>query len=343
MSQPFRIVRLGVLLLFGSGLAASGSAQEYVAGAGLGFSYSDQDISAIAPAHVEGDTSPGSSWIRYDATAGRGTLHAWHQLYSCCVDNANAHASFRLQDVVFASPGGTGGSADVTFNYQLVGSANPDGGNLRVQAALASGVVNQGIWIAGPAQASSGAFTGYNDSSISGVFTSTVFTVPLDVPVEFYITTSCGTGSYQQVSTAETEVSFPSPGSGLTVFNIVSGPDSITVDSEQGDIVDNVWGGGALVAVGDEGRHPGLLLGPPTPNPSRGAVRLSLTLPEASPVSLRVYDVRGRLVETVRDDRLAPGHHHLEWNPSGDLPGGIYFARLRSLGEERLQRVVLIR
>ena len=126
---------------------------------------------------------------------------------------------------------------------------------------------------------------------------------------------------------------------------IVSGPEGITVDSEHGDIVDNVWGGdGSSVSVAENGgAASGLLLGPPTPNPSRGVVAMALTLPEEDRVSFRVYDVQGRLVDEVVEGVLSPGHHHLEWRPAGDLPAGIYLARLHTRDETRVQRVVLLR
>ena len=51
---------------------------------------------------------------------------------------------------------------------------------------------------------------------------------------------------------------------------------------------------------------PRFALQAPTPNPLRGEATLAFSLPTAGHVSLRVFDVRGRLVRTLRDDRARP-------------------------------------
>ncbi len=344
MTRPSPCISALLVLLLCPLGALPVSAQEYIAGAGLGFSYSDQDVTPAPPAQVAGDTSPGSQWIRYDVTAGPGQVLTWHQLYSCCVNNAHGTGSFRVDDLVFASPGGTGGTADVTVNFSASATSSHEGSNLRVDMGLPSGTVQVGTWIAGPT-GSTGVFAGENGMSLSGTFTSPVFTVPLDVPVSFTFQAAGGTGSYQIVSTLDGAAGLPSPGSGTPVFNVVSGPDGISVHSEQANIVDNEWMGFAdPVAVLElDEASAGVRLDRPAPNPARGPVTLALDLPRRAGVRVTVHDVAGRTIDVVRDGDLESGRHRLTWRPGPAVAAGVYFVRLEALGQERVRRVTLLR
>ena len=320
---------------------AAQAAPEYRADAALGFSYSDSDVVASGTAYIQGNTSPGSSWIIYDVTSGAGALQSFHSLYSCCVNNASASGTFIVDDLVFASPGGTGGTADVTVNFNASASASLDGSNLNVQIGLGGAPVLQGIWTAG-STASTGVFTGLNGSSMDGSFTSTAFTVPLDVPLTFQISSAGGTGSYQVVSSISTFLTLEDVGG---VFNIVSGPSGITVTSDQLGIADNQWNGGGVVSALPTAPAAGtqLALGAPAPNPARGPVGLALDLPRDGRMTFRIYDVRGTLVEEVANGWRTAGRHRLMWTPPARLPAGTYFARAEALGQTRTQRVVVVR
>ena len=69
------------------------------------------------------------------------------------------------------------------------------------------------------------------------------------------------------------------------------------------------------------------------------------------PVTIRIYDIRGRLVKDFRDD-LVPdspqpqGEYKLEWNGEDDLgnflPSGIYLYRLEMGDFEITRKLVLI-
>jgi len=78
----------------------------------------------------------------------------------------------------------------------------------------------------------------------------------------------------------------------------------------------------------------GLTLGGPWPNPARpgdAALRLSITVPGAGPVELRMFDVRGRLV-AAREAELfeGPGTRTVAWAP-GRVPAGVYFVTGRTM------------
>ncbi|MCB1182548.1 hypothetical protein KDM41_03875 [bacterium] len=84
--------------------------------------------------------------------------------------------------------------------------------------------------------------------------------------------------------------------------------------------------------VPDDVRPTRIAFAPPHPNPSSGASRFQFVLPDAADVSLKVYDVRGRLVKAVAVGRFEPGGHVLAFDGRGPdgrtLADGIYFARL---------------
>jgi len=83
-----------------------------------------------------------------------------------------------------------------------------------------------------------------------------------------------------------------------------------------------------------------------TPNPSRGAVELSFTLPAEGRATLSVFDVTGRRVAVIVDATLAAGPHTARWdgrNAGRAAPAGVYLARLEHPGGLATTRLLLIR
>lgn len=62
------------------------------------------------------------------------------------------------------------------------------------------------------------------------------------------------------------------------------------------------------------------------PNPFNPTTTINFDLPEASNVSLLIYDVLGRKVSTLVAGRQEAGHHHATWNAT-NVASGVYFAR----------------
>jgi choice-of-anchor B domain-containing protein len=88
-------------------------------------------------------------------------------------------------------------------------------------------------------------------------------------------------------------------------------------------------------------------LGRPTPSPTRGTVRLSLSLAAAGRLSVGIYDVRGRLVSLVQDKVLPAGRHSLEWNGRGTtgeaVAAGVYFMQVRYGDQVKREKFVILR
>jgi flagellar hook assembly protein FlgD len=91
----------------------------------------------------------------------------------------------------------------------------------------------------------------------------------------------------------------------------------------------------------------GPLLSAPTPNPARGQLSYSINLTEPAWTKVRVYDVAGRFVEELVNERLEEGAHRFTWNTtrsSGQAPpSGVYFLRVQADDLTAHQRFVLVR
>ncbi len=83
-----------------------------------------------------------------------------------------------------------------------------------------------------------------------------------------------------------------------------------------------------------------LVLGLPSPHPAQGTTRVTYTLPTGALARLNVYDVLGRHVITLVDERQAAGTHTTSWDAS-DLAPGTYLLRLQA-GLQSAQRAVVV-
>jgi hypothetical protein len=82
------------------------------------------------------------------------------------------------------------------------------------------------------------------------------------------------------------------------------------------------------------------------PNPFNPGTELRFTLPQAGPVSVRVFDLKGRRVRVLAQDRPLPaGEQSLIWNGADDtgrvVASGVYLVRLEAPGARATRRVVL--
>ena len=91
--------------------------------------------------------------------------------------------------------------------------------------------------------------------------------------------------------------------------------------------------------------EPGLRLA--SANPFRERLEFELDLPDASHLSLRIYDASGRLVRAVFDGPAEEGRLAFSWdghNADGDtVPSGVYFARAISSNWMEVRRIHRIR
>lgn len=81
-----------------------------------------------------------------------------------------------------------------------------------------------------------------------------------------------------------------------------------------------------------------------SPNPFRGAADVTLALPRAGAVDVRVHDVTGRLVRALANGTRAAGWHTVTWDGRDDAGGpaaaGIYFVRAAAGGSTATEKLV---
>ena len=93
------------------------------------------------------------------------------------------------------------------------------------------------------------------------------------------------------------------------------GKDAVIIDGDESET--------AVARLSVEQNHP---------NPVRGGTTIGFSLTAPAPVSLRVYDVTGKLGRVVADEEFAQGAHSVAWDAKNEngarVPNGIYFYRL---------------
>jgi hypothetical protein len=83
------------------------------------------------------------------------------------------------------------------------------------------------------------------------------------------------------------------------------------------------------------------------PNPFSNRTTIRYQISEASPVSLKVYDLNGRLVRTLENGKQKAGFYAVVWdrknNLGRDVPSGIYFYRLTSGEFVETRKLILLK
>ncbi len=78
------------------------------------------------------------------------------------------------------------------------------------------------------------------------------------------------------------------------------------------------------------------------PNPFNAGTTISYTLSKPSDVVLEVYDILGRCVETLVEQKQPAGSHQVVWN-ADDYSSGIYFYRLNAGEMTSAKKMVLLK
>ncbi len=104
---------------------------------------------------------------------------------------------------------------------------------------------------------------------------------------------------------------------------------------------------GGAVAVNDVTPSRDVALAQNAPNPFNPSTTIRYDLPRAADVTLRIYDVGGRLVRTLVQASQAAGPHAVEWNGRDDrgagAASGVYLYRLAADGATQQRSMTLVR
>lgn len=86
---------------------------------------------------------------------------------------------------------------------------------------------------------------------------------------------------------------------------------------------------------------------PPYPNPFNPSATVAFTLVKPGRASVRVYDLRGRLVKVLTDEHFEQGRHEVTWhgrdNGGRQVASGVYFVRMQTGSEDQIRRVVMVK
>jgi hypothetical protein len=77
------------------------------------------------------------------------------------------------------------------------------------------------------------------------------------------------------------------------------------------------------------------------PNPFRGQTTIMFSLSAASTVSLRVYDISGKVVNTIITQSYVDAGDYAAGFDAGKLARGIYIARLKTASNELTQKLIV--
>lgn len=78
------------------------------------------------------------------------------------------------------------------------------------------------------------------------------------------------------------------------------------------------------------------------PNPFNPYTIISYELPQESRVELKIYNVLGKEITTLKDEVEAPGRHEVKFDAAA-LPSGIYFCTLRSGSFAETEKMILLK
>jgi len=85
-----------------------------------------------------------------------------------------------------------------------------------------------------------------------------------------------------------------------------------------------------------------IMLFPNYPNPFNPETTFSFNIASLQETSLRIYDIQGRLIETLVDDKINPGFHTISWNAS-KVATGVYFVKLISGEKIKTQKIMVLK
>ena len=83
-------------------------------------------------------------------------------------------------------------------------------------------------------------------------------------------------------------------------------------------------------------------LGKAYPNPFNPVTIIPYSIPATGPVTIKIFDLNGRELETLLQGTQNPGSYHLEWNATS-YSSGVYFIIMASDHYTKSQKLMLVK
>jgi hypothetical protein len=78
------------------------------------------------------------------------------------------------------------------------------------------------------------------------------------------------------------------------------------------------------------------------PNPTKGVLKIRFNSPDERKVTVKIYDVVGRVAEKVFDGKAKVGMNEFLIMPK-ELSAGVYFVRVEAADFEKTEKIILLR
>jgi len=85
-----------------------------------------------------------------------------------------------------------------------------------------------------------------------------------------------------------------------------------------------------------------IILLPNYPNPFNPETTFSFNIESLEHTSLSIYDIQGRIIETLIRDKINPGFHSITWNAS-EVATGVYFVKLISGDKIKTRKIMVLK
>ena len=101
---------------------------------------------------------------------------------------------------------------------------------------------------------------------------------------------------------------------------------------------------GETVSILDEPVPLSIRLKPNYPNPFNPVTTIRFDIPAEiqHAVSLQVYDIGGRMLETLVNEKLEPGQYDIQWNAT-QHSSGVYFLKMKTGQYSKTQKMILLK
>ncbi len=188
--------------------------------------------------------------------------------------------------------------------------------------------------------------TGLMASVMEGLAVSLAWNGPVDYDFDFfrvYRLAAVDTAAISLIEISETTFTDTTAEGGESYEYWLTAVDVNGNESDQSQAL-------SVTVLGLEGA-PGLptefALHPNYPNPFNPSTTMAYDLPQAGPVALVVYDLRGRQVARLAEGRREAGYHQVTWagrDAAGrEMPTGIYIVRLTTPGNTKSIKMLLLK